>query len=1176
MSTIAQEATATARQTDAPTTMRVKKRNGSLEPVDVNKIVRAVGRCSAGLSQCDAIRVATKTIGGLYDGATTTELDRLSINTAASLIVEEPEYSRLAARLLATYIDKEVQNQEIHSFSQSIAMGQKVGLIADRIVEFVSANSRKLNDAIESDRNFLFEYFGLRTVYDRYLLKHPTERYVIETPQYFFMRVACGLARTVHEAIDIYRLLSSLEYMASTPTLFNSGTRHEQLSSCFLLDSPEDELESIYKKYTDVAMLSKFAGGIGLAYHRIRSKGSLIKGTNGHSNGIVPWLKTLDSSVAAVNQCFAPETVVFTAEGPKSIREIKRGDLVLGNSGQYRPVLEHMRYWQKDRMVEIRVKHAVEPVKVTAGHPIYAIPGVPMEQSVERTLGQLDRGVFEPKWVEAGDLKKGDYVAQVIPTEVIPVEGLTEDDARMYGILLGDGHMSKDGFEWGVSGNPQKDEHLNFVREYLRAHDIHMWEAGRGESYVQIRFASGRGVVREATSGRIVGAGAPTLPFTYEDLYDANGEKRISRRLSHLPPAQTRALVKGLLETDGGVSRGKEIYFSNTSRALVEGLRYQLLRLGIAVAGQYRERDTTHTATRQDGSTTEFSGVTKCYDLRIPAVPEIAELVECKAIAKRNWFVRHGYLWSRVKETKEIQPVSVVHDLKVDVDETYMTSAALAHNGGKRKGAACVYLEPWHADIEAFLELRDNTGEEARRTHNLNLANWIPDLFMQRVEADAEWSLFDPKIVPHFPDLFGKEFETAYLKAEEDGLATKKVKARDLYQRMMKTLAQTGNGWMTFKDASNTKCNQTALPGAAVHLSNLCTEIIEVTSNNETAVCNLGSINLAKYIVDGKFDFEKLARNVRIAVRQLDRVIDINYYPIPQAASSNQRWRPIGLGVMGLQDALFQLRLAFDSPEALALSTKVQEEIYFHALTTSCALAEEFGAHPSFPETRAAGGDLQFDLWGVTPEDTARWESLRNRIKEKGLRNSLMIAIAPTATIASICGCYESIEPQVSNLFKRETLSGDFLQINRYLVNDLKAISLWNEDIRAKVKLAEGSIQGIEEIPAEIRNLYRTAWELPMRALIDMAAARGAFIDQSQSLNLFMESPSIGKLSSMYMYAWKKGLKTTYYLRSRPATSIAKTTVSASVAVEAPKKAYSDEEAIACSLENPESCEACQ
>jgi ribonucleoside-diphosphate reductase alpha chain len=303
----------------------------------------------------------------------------------------------------------------------------------------------------------------------------------------------------------------------------------------------------------------------------------------------------------------------------------------------------------------------------------------------------------------------------------------------------------------------------------------------------------------------------------------------------------------------------------------------------------------------------------------------------------------------------------------------------------------------------------------------------------------------------------------------------------------------------------------------------------------------------------------------------LDRVIDINYYPVPQAASANTRWRPVGLGIMGLQDVFFQLRLAFDSPEAQYLSARIQEEIYYQALVASCDLAEKHGPHPAFPETRLADGKLQFDLWGVKPADEARWDLLRDRIQKHGVRNSLLIAIAPTATIASIVGCYECVEPQISNLFKRETLSGEFLQMNRYLAADLKERGLWNEEIRARLKLAEGSVQQIAEIPEDLKLLYRTVWEVPMRGLIDMARDRNAYIDQSQSLNLFAESPNIGRLSSMYMYAWKCGLKTTYYLRTRPATRIAKTTVTASAAAN-----VSPASAIACSLENPGSCEACQ
>ncbi|WP_344918610.1 ribonucleoside-diphosphate reductase subunit alpha [Streptosporangium oxazolinicum] len=739
---------------------------------------------------------AAATMGTGSTGNTGSAADdrRLAIDEAAARVITDPENSRVAAAMLAELIADEAAEHGVRRFSESVAATHEAGLIQDGLAEFVAAHAGVLDALVDPEADARFEYFGLRTVYDRYLLRHPRTRKVLERPQHFFLRVACGLSETVEEAAELYALMATLSYLPSSPTLFNSGSRRPQLSSCFLLDSPRDELESIYERYGQVARLSKYAGGIGIAWTRVRSRGSLIRGTNGHSNGIVPWLRTLDSSVAAVNQ------------------------------------------------------------------------------------------------------------------------------------------------------------------------------------------------------------------------------------------------------------------------------------------------------------------------------------------------------------------------------------------GGRRKGAACVYLEPWHADVEEFLELRDNTGEEARRTHNLNLANWIPDEFMRRVEADGVWSLFDPKEVPHLTDLYGAAFDDAYRAAEAEGRFTRQIPARTLYGRMMRTLAQTGNGWMTFKDAANRTSNQTARPENVIHLSNLCTEILEVTGDAETAVCNLGSINLAAHLSaeagDG-VDWARLRATVRTAVRFLDRTIDLGFYPTPEAEAANRRWRPIGLGVMGLADVLFTLRLPFDSPRALELSTRISEEIALAAYRTSSDLAVERGRHPSYEETRAAAGVLHPDHYGAA--GSAEWAELRERIAGTGLRNSLMIAIAPTATIASIAGCYECIEPQVSNVFKRETLSGEFLQVNRYLVRDLQARGLWTAQIRDAIKRADGSVQDIPEIPADLRTLYRTAWELPQKALIDLAAARTPYIDQSQSLNLFMATPTIGKLSSMYAYAWKSGLKTTYYLRSRPATRIAQATVAAPV-----ERAVLDPEAVACSLENPEYCDACQ
>lgn len=821
--------------------MQVRKRNGTVEAVDLNKIVQSISKVTNDLQDVDVFKVATKTVGGLVDGVSTRELDLLSIRNAVGLIIEDPVYSKVAARLLSNFIQKEVVGQDIQSFSQSIQIGYDEGLINQQTYELVRANKRKLNAAIRHDRDWLFEFHGIQTVYDRYLLKHPSriivgddgkkQRAVIEAPQYFLMRVACGLAQNAQEAVELYNLLSSLEYMTSTPTLFNSGTVHSQMSSCYLLDSPLDSLDDIYKRYADMAALSKFAGGIGVSATRIRSKGSHIKGTNGKSNGVIPWLHTMSGSVAAVNQ------------------------------------------------------------------------------------------------------------------------------------------------------------------------------------------------------------------------------------------------------------------------------------------------------------------------------------------------------------------------------------------GGKRKGAACVYLETWHPDIMQFLELRDNTGEKEARAYNLNLANWIPDLFMKRVREDEMWSLIDPAVGTELTDLYGDEFEAAYTKLEEEGKFIEQIPARKLYARMMRTLAETGNGWMCFKDTSNKRGNQVS-EGNIIHLSNLCTEILEVTSSGkvknmtreemmatsseqmleqnlrvtgfdvktdtfkaiegmETAVCNLGSVNVGRgYVKNGKLDVAKLHKNVAIAVKYLDRVVDRNFYPIHEAEASNNRWRPVGLGLMGLADLFFQLRLPFESDEAIKLSAQIQEEIYYQALKTSNELAKKFGPHRDFHLTRAAKGDLQFDLAGVTPTDTARWDALKAEIIEHGLRNSLLIAIAPTATIAHITGAEECVEPIKSNLLKRETLSGEFISINRYLVNDLKKLGRWDAAAVNQLKLDEGSIKNIPGLPEELYALYKTVWEISQKKIIAHGAARGAFIDQSQSLNLFTDlnkfpdDKRIAVLSSMYMLAWESGLKTTYYFRSRSASRIQKVTTTETVAP-------------AMASENPETCEAC-
>lgn len=502
------------------------------------------------------------------------------------------------------------------------------------------------------------------------------------------------------------------------------------------------------------------------------------------------------------------------------------------------------------------------------------------------------------------------------------------------------------------------------------------------------------------------------------------------------------------------------------------------------------------------------------------------------------------------------------------------TARYVDQGGGKRKGSIAVYLEPWHSDIFEFLDLKKNTGAEELRARDLFLALWIPDLFMKRVESDEEWSLFCPNEAPGLDEVYGEEFEKLYSRYENEGRFKKRIRARDLWSKIIESQIETGVPYMLYKDHANRKSNQKNL--GTIKSSNLCTEIIEYTSADEVAVCNLASIALPKFVIDGKFDHQKLFEITYIVTKNLNKIIDLNYYPIEEARRSNLRHRPIGLGVQGLADTFVKLRLAFDSDEAKKLNRDIFETIYFAALTSSKDLAKQFGPYETYEGSPISKGIFQFDLWQQKPSERWNWQELRNEILNYGVRNSLLIAPMPTASTAQILGNNECFEPFTSNMYMRRVLSGEFPVVNKYLLKDLIDLGLWNNEMKQKIMANNGSIQSIEEIPNEIKNIYKTVWEIKQKDLIDMAADRGAFIDQSQSLNLFMEDPTFAKMTSMHFYAWKKGLKTgMYYLRTRAATAH-KFTVDTSIIEQAKNSEYESIEAqIACSLENPESCQMC-
>jgi ribonucleoside-diphosphate reductase alpha chain len=519
------------------------------------------------------------------------------------------------------------------------------------------------------------------------------------------------------------------------------------------------------------------------------------------------------------------------------------------------------------------------------------------------------------------------------------------------------------------------------------------------------------------------------------------------------------------------------------------------------------------------------------------------------------------------------------------------TARYVDQGGGKRKGSFAIYLEPWHADIFDFLDLKKNHGKEEQRARDLFYALWIPDLFMKRVEENDEWTLMCPNECPGLADTYGKAFETLYTQYEKEGKGRKTIKAQELWFKILESQIETGNPYILYKDAANEKSNQKNL--GTIKSSNLCTEIIEYTSPDEVAVCNLASIALPKFVKDGEFDHQKLFEVTYHVTKNLNKIIDYNYYPVPEARRSNMRHRPIGIGVQGLADAFILMRYPFDSPEAKKLNRDIFETIYYAALTSSKDLSKEFGPYETYEGSPISQGIFQFDMWSEKPSDRWEWEVLREEIKKYGVRNSLLLAPMPTASTAQILGNNECFEPYTSNIYTRRVLSGEFIIVNKHLMRDLVKLGLWNENIRSKIIAANGSVQHINEIPDNLKALYKTAWEISQKVIIDMAADRGAFICQSQSLNIFMENANIGKLTSMHFYGWKKGLKTgMYYLRTKAATDPIKFTLEKQSKQEVlPLKEQIDEKraaemgnlsekekqmaAIACSLDNPDNCEMC-
>jgi len=1530
--------------------MRVQKRNGQLENIEFDKILNRVKKLGQEANiHINYQSLVMKVIEQLYDTIPTTKIDELAAEQCAALSTNHPDYASLASRIVVSNHHKNTDAsfshviKTLYNFKNN--KGEHKPLISQTLYDFVDKHSDTLNIMIDHNRDYLFDYFGFKTLERAYLFR--INNIIVERPQHMWMRVSVGIhasnsndeTKMLELIKETYDLMSQKYFTHATPTLFNAGTPRPQLSSCYLIAMEEDSIDGIYNTLHDCARISKWAGGIGLHIHNVRAKGSHIQGTNGTSNGIVPMLRVFNNTARYVDQCVHPETIIYTTSGPIQIQHCSFGETKIfnlnGESETIENVLEHP---YEGEIYNIETMHVIDNLKITPEHPIFVLRNQSKGINYNIIKNRIDKKLIDFEWIEAKELDLNDMIVYSIPQVSVDITNISEEDCFMYGILLGDGCMSNTDQNGYISLHTHNKKHLlDFAINYFE------------KKCVQYRIDIDQNITRIRWNKNI------NMPFRYSDIYDINKEKHVLPKWLNLPVEKSKYILKGLLETDGC---NKELVVDNTSRNLIESIRFICLKMGILTSGYIRDRiGESHETKRGIIANQKIS-----YCLRIPKTKEICELMNITYNDKQfyKFFRYNNFLLTRIKNINKEYFNGTLYDLQMKNEHNYMLHNGIVHNGGgKRNGSFAIYLETWHADIEDFLEMRKNHGDEEMKARDLFYALWTPDLFMERVKENGKWSLFCPNECPGLADVYGEQFNTLYTKYEADGKARRVVNARDLWFKILDAQMETGTPYILYKDASNKKSNQQNL--GTIKSSNLCvapetliltdkghveikslenkkvniwngeefsevkifktgtnqelidvftddgskltctkyhkffiqqnyshnsiktveakdlkpsdkiikcdfpvidgndkmlypythgffcgdgtyhnksdntetpckfksldghnfckrhidyetesylesnntsdtkdnmccamsyekkpsiylygekkkllnhivyrscsenndrlvlqlpldisekfdipsyncslkdkldwfagycdadgtisrngtneqlqvssinmiflqkvklllqtcginpkvrlsqdraqsylpdgkgsykffdvkniyrllitscdlfklaklgfspkrliiteskpardakqfikilkiednariddtfcftepkkhsgifngiitsqcTEILEYSDNKETAVCNLASIGLPTFVDETtkQFDYDKLHEVTKVVTNNLNKVIDVNYYPTEKTRLSNLKHRPIGIGVQGLADVFVLMDIPFHSDEAKKVNELIFETIYHASLERSNEIAIErykglnnnmrfsqlqsiisttfkhepldnlgvygskdiiycefsnlsqnlCGAYSSFPNSPASKGILQFDMWNITPSsDRYDWDTLKKSIMKYGLRNSLLVAPMPTASTSQILGFNECFEPYTSNLYSRRTLAGEFVVVNKYLVKELINLGQWNEQIKNNIIANKGSIQQLTVLPEHIRNKYKIVWEIPMKHVIDMAADRGAYVCQSQSMNLWVEDPTYNTLTSMHFYSWKKGLKTgIYYLRRK-------------------------------------------
>ena len=1098
--------------------MYVTKRDGVVEIVSFDKILKRIKRIGQEANvKINYTTLTMKIIDQLYNKISTTKIDELTAEQCAAMSSTHPDYGTLASHITISNHHKNTtplfSDAMTALYSYIDKHGTNSPLISQELYDIIKEHADEIEGHIDYRRDYLIDYFGFKTLERSYLMT--VNKRVIERPQHMWMRVSLGIhGRDLNAAFETYDLMSQKYFTHATPTLFNAGTPRPQMSSCFLIAMEKDSIEGIYNTLKDCALISKWAGGIGMHIHNVRASNSHIRGTNGKSNGIVPMLRVFNNTAKYVDQCVVPETQIYTTQGPIEIQNCSYGETQVFNlTGGVETIENVLEHSYEGQIYNIETMHSIDNLRITPEHPVYALVGQSRGLNYSVIENRLDKNISKFEWIDAKDLKDDDMLIYKIPNYNVDIDTITEDDCYMYGVILGDGSMSNSDQTGYISLHSTNKKHiLDFAIQYFE------------DKCIKYRINVNENVTRICWNKNIC------LPFRYSDVYDSNKVKRVHHKWLNLPIEKSKHILKGLIDTDG--CKHKELSFDSTSRNLIESVRFICLKLGILTSGYIRDRiGESHTTSAGNVITNQQIS----YCLKIPKTQTICNLINIEYDENQffKFFKYNDFLLTRIKSITIENYSGTLYDLQMKTQHDYMIHNCVVHNGGgRRNGSFAIYLEPWHADIEHFLEMRKNHGDEELKARDLFYALWIPDLFMERVKADLEWTLMCPDECPGLSDVYGDDFVALYTRYEAAGKGRVTVKAREIWFRILDAQMETGTPYLCYKDAANRKTNQQNV--GIIKSSNLCSEIFQYSDENETAVCNLASIGLPTFVTNSVFDYDNLARVAGVITRNMNRIIDINYYPTEKTRRSNLRHRPIGIGVQGLADVFMMLDIPYNSETAKEVNQKIFETIYYGALTASADLAVKEGPYETFEGSPASKGILQYDMWNKTPIMDYDWSILKSRIQRTGLRNSLLVAPMPTASTSQILGFNECFEPFTSNIYSRRTLAGEFILTNKFLMKDLIDLGLWNTDLKNSIVANQGSIQHIEGISQHIKEKYKTVWEIPMKHIIDMAADRGAFICQSQSLNLWMEDPNYSALTSMHFYGWSKGLKTgIYYLRRR-------------------------------------------